>query len=251
MPQEPADATNTPTRSKWQLFVSPIVLLLAVFSVSYGTGAQSVEPIQQEPFTSWFWLAMAVFWTIRAYKRGGDSRLRLWAIAIGLPALGLIAFTSFRAGQNDRYPVEARRLVAELQARAREAKRIKAELADRRSRVTTPWELLTVEPTVSELNTNIEAISGLTKQLEHYTLPATIAQLMVLLRQALPIEQRQVENLQHQIAVVRSTQDLSPLARDSVYREQLLPLIQQEQGIEREREAAGLQDKMQQLAKPR
>jgi hypothetical protein len=115
-----------------------------------------------------------------------DSRVRIWALAIGLPALGLTSFASFRAGQNDRYPNDARRLIQEVRAHAREVKRIKNELADRRSRFTTPEQLLTLEPSVSELNSNIGDSARLTQQVEHYTLPATIDQLMTLFRQALP-----------------------------------------------------------------
>lgn len=222
-----------------------------LFDVSYTTGKQSVDPTQQTPFIMWFWLSMSIWWVIRTYRRAANSRVNVWALAIGLPLIGWTAFASFRAGQSELYPDQARQLIQDVQAHAREVKRVKAELVDRRSRFTTLEELLTLEPLISEWSARIENIARLTQQVQHYPLPATVRQVVNLLRQALPTEQRQIANLQSQITVIRSAQGLSPIAREVVYREQLLPLMQQEQRIEQERQAAGLQDKIQQLATPR
>ena len=109
---------------------------------------------------------------------------------------------------------------------------------------------MTLEPSVFALNEHIEQVDTLLQQVAHYQLPAVVAQLMNLLRQALPTEKRQIANIQSQIAIIRSTQGLSPHAKEVAYRERLLPLVQQEEEIERERVAAGLQEKMLKLAPP-
>lgn len=71
---------------------------------------------------------------------------------------------------------------------------------------------------------------------------------MNLLRQAMPTEKRQVENIGHQIAVVRSA-SLGAREKEAAYRQQLLPLIHQEEDIERERQAAHLEDKIKNVPK--
>jgi hypothetical protein len=49
--------------------------------------------------------------------------------------------------------------------------------------------------------------------------------------------------------VVRSAQSLGAREKESAYRQQLLPLIRQEEDIERERQAANLEDKIKNVPK--
>jgi hypothetical protein len=67
---------------------------------------------------------------------------------------------------------------------------------------------------------------------------------MTLLGQALPTEKRQIANIESQIALVRSAQSLSTNEKLLIYRQQLSPLIQQEEQIERERQDANLEGKI-------
>lgn len=234
-------------KGTWQLIVSVVALLLLSFEVSFGTGQLSVDRTQDTSFLDWLWFVMAISWVFKAYRKHASRRVAIWALAVVVPVLALTAVASFRAGRSDRYPDEARRLVETLRIHAREVKRIKAELSDVRPRFSKPEDLLTIEPSVSALSGHIKEIDTLTQQIEHYQVPTDIAQILKLLRQALPTEKRQIANIESQIAVVRSAHGMSAQEKELVYRQQLLPLTQEEEEIERERQDANLEEKIKQV----
>ena len=238
-----------PKKGAWKLVVSVLLVLLLSFSVSYSTGKLSVDRTQQTSFMSWFWLSTAIWWTVSSYRKHASFRVRIWALVVVVPLLTLIAVVSFRTGRSEGYPDEARQLVTTFQVHAREVKRLKSELSDARSQFSKPDDLLTLQPKVAVLREHLEEVDRLTNQLAHYELPADISKIMNLLRQAMPTEKHQVENIEHQIAVVRSAQSLGAREKESAYRQQLFPLIQQEEDIERERQAANLEEKIKNVPK--
>jgi hypothetical protein len=240
----PTTEAGQPRRPVWPLIVSIVAVILASFEISYSFGKFWVDRTQSIPFLDGFWFTMAITWAIRTYRKNASSRVCKWALAVVVPLVALTAFASFRVGKLEQYPEEAQKLVDTLRWNAREVKRIKAELYDARSKFTRPEELLTIQPEVSALKEHIEKAEQLMHRIAVYTVPAAIAQIMTLLGQALPIEKRQIENIENQIALVRSVQGLSANEKQIVYRQQLSPLIQQEEQIERERQEANLAGKL-------
>jgi hypothetical protein len=222
----PAPATDPepspPKKRAWKLVVSVLLVLLS-FNVSFSTGKLSVDRTQQTPFTEWFLLSLAIWWTVSSYRKQASSRVRIWALVVVVPLVALIAFGSFRTGRSEGYPNEARQLVTTLQLHAREVKRLKSELSDARSQFNRPDDRLTLQPNVSALSEHLEEVDRLTHQLAHYELPADLGKIMNLLRQALPTEKRQVEIIERQIAVVRSAQSLGAREKEAAYRQQLPP----------------------------
>jgi hypothetical protein len=87
-----------------------------------------------------------------------------------------------------------------------------------------------------------------TDQIAHYQVPADISLIIGVVRQFLPFEERQIANLESQMDVVRSARTLTPQQKDVAYRQRLIPLMQQEDEIERERQNAHLEEKLKQIA---
>jgi hypothetical protein len=224
--------------------VSIVALLLTVFEISYSFGQFYVDRTRPVPFLDWFYGTLAIWWVIATYRKNASPRVRKWALAVVLPLVSLTALTSFGAGKSTRYPEEARKLVETLQLHAREVKRIKSEISEARSTFSEPEDLLTIQPKVSALKEHTEEVDKLTHQIAIYEVPADISQIMTLLGQALPTEKRQIANLENQIALVRSAQGLRSNEKLLIYRQQLLPLIQQEEQIERERQDTNLEEKI-------
>jgi hypothetical protein len=228
----------------WPLIVSIIALIVIVFEVSYNFGQVYVDRTQHIPFTDGFCFTMAVWWVIATYRKNASPRVRKWALAVVLQLVALTAVASFGAGRRTRYPEEARKLVEILQLHAREVKKIKAEISDARSTSNDPEDLLIIQPKVSAWKEHIEEVEALTRRITTYNVPAYVSQMMTLLGQALPTEKRQIANIEKQITLVRSAQGLRANDKSLIYRQQLLPLVQQEEQIERERLEANLEEKI-------
>ena len=231
-------------KRSWPLIVSIVVLILMAFEISFSLGKFYQDRTQPVPFLDWVYGTLALWWVIATYRKNATPRVRKWALAVVLPLVALTAVASFGTGKRTQYPEEARKLVETLQMHAREVKRIKAEISEARSTFSKPEDLLTIQPKVTALKEHTEEIDKLTHQIATQQVPAAIVQIMTLLGQAMPTEKRQIANIESQIALIRSAQDLSSNEKLRIYREQLLPLTQQEEQIERERQDANLEGQL-------
>jgi hypothetical protein len=88
------------------LVVSVLLVLLLSFNVSYSTGKLSVDRTQQTPFAEWFWLSIAIWWTVSSYTKQASSRVRIRAVVVVVPLVALIAVASFRTGRSEGTPMK-------------------------------------------------------------------------------------------------------------------------------------------------
>ena len=134
-------------------------LIVPVLAVSAGllvfatdVGKVTVDPTQKIETVSSMILSFSVLWFVTVLKK----RMVTWkallrALAIISPLFLGVAVMSFFSGRELRYSTETQKLVAALQGHAREVKKIKDELRDRRPNFTDPQDILTLEPQVAAL----------------------------------------------------------------------------------------------------
>ena len=247
--QTPTTESQPPPRRKgsWQLIVAPIVVVLLAFEISFSLGEFYMDRTQPVPTLDWLYGGLAISWLVTTYKRNANTRVRLWALGIVLPLAAVTAVSSFGVGKSAQYPDEARKLVETLQVHLREVKRIKAEVSQARASFSYAEDLITIEPKVAAWKENVEQIDKLMPQITSHQVPSYISQLLTLLGRALPVEKRQIANIEKQIELIHSAQGVRSNEQLLVYRQQLTALMQQEEQIERERQDANLEGKIKDL----
>jgi len=128
-------------------------------------------------------------------------------------------------------------------------KSIKEHLKQMRESFTEPEQLLSVEPLVASWEEHITEISKIDHQIMHDTLPSVVAAILKIMNEALVFDRNQTKNIDEQIAAMRATKNLSPRKKQEAYERQLIPLMEQEEEIERQRQTQNFEQRLKDVAK--
>jgi hypothetical protein len=102
---------------------------------------------------------------------------------------------------------------------------------------------------VASWNEHIERISHLDASIQHDEIPPVVAKILKLMNEALVFDKREIENINRQISIVKASRGLSKKEAEAFYKQELLPLMDQEDEINKQREASNFQQRIQDAAK--
>jgi uncharacterized membrane protein len=242
---------NEPKRpSSWNLVLSVSALFIAVFFFSFDAGKFYMDRLQRIDNVFSIGMSFAALWTIRTvlkYKPSLRSRvvtLAAIALLLSVPIAG-----GFIVGKDAQYPARSRALVQKIQEHARQVKSIKEHVGQMRGSFTDPEQLLSIQPLLASWEEHINEIARLDLEIRHDELPSFIAGVLKLMNEGIVFDKRQVRNINDQISAIRASEELSPIKKEELYKQRLIPLMDQEEEIERQRQAANLEQQIKDLPK--
>jgi hypothetical protein len=195
-------------------------------------------------------MSFAGVWTITRVlkiRKRARERVTLFSVIAVLLIPSIIG--GFLVGKEVQYPAESRALVEEIQLHARDLKRVKEQISKARESFTDPEQILSLQPLITSVELDINEISRIDHEIRHDTLPSFIAELLKMMNGALVFNRTEVQNIKDQISVIRAAKELSLTKKADLYKRRLLPLMEQEQEIERQRQAANLEQRIKDLPK--
>jgi hypothetical protein len=190
-------------------------------------------------------------WTITEVLKA-KTGWRIRAITFGVIAAMAVAFgtTGFLLGEESAYPSDQKALVHEIGPHVREVKTIKEQIGGKRGSMNEPAELLSVEPLVKSWKEHVAQIRDIDKHIKHDQIPVVVNKILKLMDEGLVFDDHQIQNLSEQFNVIKDAEKLPDAKRSAFYKVSLDPLEEEEQKIETARQAANLQQRIQDAAKP-
>jgi hypothetical protein len=140
-----------------------------------------------------------------------------------------------------QYPSHARAAVKVVQENARHLKNIKDQIRQALESFTDPEQLLSIQPLITAWEEHINKISQADHGIRHDELPGLVRELLKIMNEGIVFDKRQLLNINDQIAVLRASAELSFNKSMLLLEERLLPLMEGEEQIERERQASNLE----------
>jgi hypothetical protein len=245
-PSPPEEKRPSPPR----LMLPVLALTVAVFVFSLEAGFFSMNRSQKIGYSVSIGMFLAASWTVKnVIKTKPSARPRVITFAV-IAAIQIIAAAiGFKLGKDGAYPPEQRALMQELDGYVIQAKTLKEQMAQIREPFTEPEEILSLEPMVTSWKDHLENISKLDKTIKHDQLPPIVAEVLKVLNEGLAFDKRELENISAQISVVKSAKGLSKQKRTALYEQRLLPLMDQEEEINRQRKAANFDQRLKDMPK--
>ena len=232
--------------TKTDRFVLPAIgLIVAVFFFLYDAGIFHMDPSKRIGNTFPIATSLATVWTVKGVlKAKTEKRARIVAFSV-IGSMGVCAgVAGFLVGKNNAYPSDQEELVNQIQAHAREVKAIKAQLRKKREAITEPEQIPSIEPLVASWKENITEISSIDRKVKHDEIPLVVAKILKLMNEALVFDNQQTKNIEDQITTVQKGQGIDTAQRQAFYQAELFPLMQEEQEIEKQRQASNLEQRI-------
>ena len=220
-----------------------------MFFFCFDAGKVYTDHLQHIDMSMSMGMSFAGVWTItRVFKIRKRARERVTLLSIIAVLLIPSIIGGFLTGKEVQYPAESRALVQKIQEHARQVKTIKEQIAQKRQAFTEPEQLLAVQPLVASWGEHINEISKIDRQIMHDTLPSVVAAILKVMNEALVFDKRQIQNIDDQIEAIRGAKNLNSSQRGKFYMTTLMPLMQKEDEIEKQRQAANLEQRIREAA---
>lgn len=245
-PEHPKPVPPNPTK-----VIFPVsVFLITMFFFCFDAGKFYVDHLQHIDMTMSMGMSLAGVWTItRVLKIRKQARERITLFSIIAVLLIPSIIGGFLTGKEVQYPAESRALVENIDEHVGQVKSIKEHIGQVRGSFTEPEQLLSIQPLVKSWEEHLDQISRLDHEIMHDALPSFIAGVLKIMNEELVLDKRQVQNINERISVIRAANNLHSSRKAQLYKQQLVPLMDQEQQIERQRQDSNFGQRIKDLAK--
>jgi hypothetical protein len=206
-----------------------------MFFFCFDAGKFYMDRLQHIDMAMSMGMSFAGVWTItRVLKIRKQARERVTVFSIIAVLLIPSIIGGFLAGKEAQYPAESRALVEEIQLHARDLKSVKEQISKARESFTDPEQILSLQPLITSVELDINEISRIDQEIKHDTLPGFVAEALKIMNEALVFNKTEMQDIKDQMSVVRAAKELSPTKKADLYKRRLLPLMEQEEEIEKQ-----------------
>jgi hypothetical protein len=233
----------------WRLWTATVATLIMGFFVAFELGQFRVDRTQSTSSMMWFGFLFPLVWLIKAcFKCKLSAAKRALVSCMGAAVLAALGYAGFRAGEAAAYSPDAKRVVGDIQLHLKRIKAVKIAISSQRQSMRDPAELLKLESNIEGVSNEVTEVEELLDKVSLMSKPEFISGILDLVRKGLSFDKWELENLNKQIAILKSVQNESATARAVAYRKELIPLIEQEEKIDRERTSFDLPEHLKQVA---